>query len=139
MALLLAIIGLSNITHATSKNTYGTLRVERVISVYDGDTFRADLSCTTPIVCNNIGIRINGIDTPEMRDKRPDIKKKAKIARWVVKSQLDAAQVIELRNIQRGKYFRVVGDVYVDGRLLADELIERGLAHKYDGGKKKEW
>ena len=38
--------------------------------------------------------------------------------------------------MERGKYFRIVADVYVDGENLAEALIDSGMAVKYDGGKK---
>ena len=54
--------------------------------------------------------------------------------------QLRAAKKIELRNMKRGKYFRIVADVYVDGKSLGDMLIKRSLAVPYDGGHKgKDW
>jgi len=49
---------------------------------------------------------------------------------------LKDAEQIDLKNIARGKYFRIVADVVVDGESLADELIEAGMAVPYDGGKK---
>ena len=52
-----------------SQKEYGTLRVSRVVSVYDRDTFRADLVGVSDIIGKNIGIRINGIDTPEINNK----------------------------------------------------------------------
>ena len=48
---------------------YGTVIVSRVISVYDGDTFRVDIDSLPPIVGKNIPIRLNGVDTPEIRGK----------------------------------------------------------------------
>lgn len=116
-----------------------TAIITRVISVYDGDTFRCDLANYPAIVGENIGIRVNGIDTPEMKDKRPDIKALAVEARDYVRRLFAEAQCIELRNLRRGKYFRIVADVYVDGVSLAEHLIECGYAHPYDGGTKQAW
>ena len=53
---------------------------------------------------------------------------------------LRGAKRIELRNPQRGKYFRIVADVYLDGESLAEKLKEAGLAKDYDGeGEKPTW
>ena len=50
------------------------------------------------------------------------------------------ATQIELRNLARDKYFRILADVYVNGQLLADALKEKGLAKDYDGeGPKPTW
>jgi len=50
-----------------------------------------------------------------------------------------SAKVIELRNMQRGKYFRIVADVFLDDQSLADALVKKGLARPYDGGRKGKW
>ena len=42
--------------------------------------------------------------------------------------------------MKRGKYFRIVADVYADGVSLTDKLIKSGYAVPYDGGTKaKDW
>ena len=38
--------------------------------------------------------------------------------------------------MKRGKYFRIVADVIVDGENLGDMLIEAGIAKEYIGKKK---
>ena len=49
---------------------------------------------------------------------------------------MERKSLIVLRNMERGKYFRIAADVMVDGENLADMLIEAGTAVRYDGGKK---
>ncbi|MBT3923911.1 MAG: hypothetical protein HOF21_15195 [Nitrospina sp.] len=49
---------------------------------------------------------------------------------------LKDAERITLKNMERGKYFRIAADVFVDGENLADMLIEAGVAVRYGGGKK---
>jgi len=127
------------IAEAGSKKTYGDAVVEQVTSVYDGDTFRCNIAGWPPIIGHRIGIRINGIDTPEMRDSRPEIRELARQAKMFTVGKLRAAKRIELRNMRRGKYFRIVADVYVDGKSLARMLLEAGMAKSYDGGKKPKW
>lgn len=41
--------------------------------------------------------------------------------------------------MQRGKYFRFIADVYIDGKNLANLLIEHNLARPYQGGKRQSW
>ena len=118
---------------------YGTVLVSRVISVYDGDTFRVDIDSLPPIVGKNIPIRLNGVDTPEIRGKCQYEKDLALKARDFVRNKLANAKEIKLTKLQRGKYFRVVADVYVDGVSLEQELLENKLAYKYTGGKKSSW
>ena len=118
---------------------YGTVIVSKVISVYDGDTFRVDIDSLPPIVGKNIPIRLNGVDTPEIRGKCEFEKDLALEARDFVRNKLANAKEIKLTKLQRGKYFRVVADVYVDGVNLEQELLENKLAYKYTGGKKSSW
>lgn len=110
-----------------------------VVSVHDGDTFSCDIAGYPPIIGHHIGIRINGIDTPEMKDKRPTVRELARKAKEFSEKRLMAAGMVELRNMQRDKYFRIVADVYVDGVDLGRELIDAGLAKPYDGGRKPQW
>ena len=118
---------------------YGTAIVSKVISVYDGDTFRVDIDSMPPIVGKNIPIRLNGIDTPEIRGKCEYEKDLALKARDFVRNKLANAKEIKLTKLQRGKYFRVVADVMIDGVSLEQELLENKLAYKYTGGKKSSW
>lgn len=42
--------------------------------------------------------------------------------------------------MDRGKYFRIVADVYLDGKNLGDILVKEDHAVAYDGGTKtKDW
>lgn len=113
--------------------------VAELVRVVDGDTIIVNIDGWPAIVGYQIGVRVNGCDTPELRDKRVEIKALAYRAKDVVRCLLESAKVIELRNIERGKYFRLVADVYVDGTNLTDFLIASGLALPYDGGKRPSW
>ena len=118
---------------------YGTVTVSKVISVYDGDTFRVNIDSLPPIVGKNIPIRVNGVDTPEIQGKCKYEKNLALKARDFVRIKLTNAKEIKLTNLQRGKYFRVVANVVVDGVSLERELLDNKLAYKYSGGKKLSW
>jgi len=107
---------------------------------YDGDTITFNLPKLHPIIGEKISIRVNGIDTPEIRGKCEKEKYDAKQAKEMVADILKDAEQIVLRNMERGKYFRIAADVIVDGENLGDMLIEAGMAVRYDGGKKnKNW
>jgi len=133
--ILLSIATLS----AQAAPQYGTATVSKVISVYDGDTFRVNIDSLPPIVGKNIPIRVNGVDTPEIRGKCQYEKDLALEARDFVRAKLSNAKEIKLTNLQRGKYFRVVANVVVDGVSLEQELLDNKLAYRYDGGKKLSW
>ena len=125
--------------NSQAKPQYGTVTVSKVISVYDGDTFRVDIASLPPIVGKNIAIRVSGVDTPEIRGKCQYEKNLALKARDFVRGKLANAKEIKLTNLQRGKYFRVVANVLVDGVSLEKELLDNKLAYEYTGGKKLSW
>jgi endonuclease YncB( thermonuclease family) len=134
---VLILLLFSVVTYA--KPQYGTVTVSKVISVYDGDTFRVNIDSLPPIVGKNIPIRVNGVDTPEIRGKCQYEKNLALKARDFVRAKLANAKEIKLTNLQRGKYFRVVANVVVDGVSLEQELLDNKLAYEYSGGKKLSW
>lgn len=118
---------------------YGKAKVAQIVSVYDGDTFKCHLTNYPPIIGNSISIRVFGVDCPEKKDKRPEMKKLAKEARDYTYKRLMEAKSIKLVDIQRGKYFRIVAKVLIDGSDLGQELIKLGYAKPYFGGTKEEW
>ena len=122
-----------------AKHTYGQLSVAKVDRVHDGDTFIVEIAGVHPLIGKEISIRINGIDSPEITDARDEVKRLAVEARDYVARRLQSATHIELLNVQRDKYFRILADVWVDGVDLAQELIEQGLAQPYDGKTKSPW
>lgn len=103
---------------------------------YDGDTVTFNLPGLHPIIGEKISIRVNGIDTPEIRGKCEKEKYDAKQAKEMVADIIKDAERVDLKNMERGKYFRIAADVFVDGENLGDMLIESGMAVSYDGGKK---
>lgn len=126
---------LASLSSVASSN----IQVERINSVYDADTFRVDISNWPDIVGKNIPIRVNGVDAAEIRGKCPSEKAQAKAARDYTRAFLESGSNIELRNIKRGKYFRLLADVYVDDQSLSEALIVSGHARSYHGGTREGW
>lgn len=118
---------------------FGDARVGKVISIYDADTFRVNIDNWPEIIGSNIPVRVRGIDAPEIRGLCIKEKFKARKAREFVKKILGVGLKIELKNIQRGKYFRLVADVFVDEKNIAEMLKEASLARPYKGGKRLSW
>jgi len=87
---------------------YGSVEVSEVTSIYDGDTFRANIKDYPGIVGYRIGIRVNGIDTPEIRGKCEKEKLLAREAKQITVSTLRAAKKIELRNMKSKGLVQVV-------------------------------
>lgn len=142
---LLAIAGISATPKQKAKSvpapvkSYGEVTVREVTSIYDGDTFTVNLKDYPPIIGERISVRVYGIDTPELRDNRPDVRDLALRAKQTTVAELRGAKVIKLKNMRRDKYFRILADVEVDGRSLAKTLLDGGYAKPYDGGTKPKW
>ena len=131
--LILIFLFLHSPAHAKS---FGDYEGAVYLRNYDGDTITFNLPSLHPIIGEKISIRVNGIDTPEIKGKCEKEKYDAKQELQMVADILKDAEQIDLKNMERGKYFRIAADVIVDGESLADMLIEAGMAVKYDGGKK---
>ena len=106
---------------------------------YDGDTCYVTAP-TLPEPLQKMSVRILGIDTPEIRAECEEEKKLALQARELANKLFRAAEKIEFANLKWDKYGgRVLVDVYLDGELYSQKLIDAGLARPYDGGTKTPW
>jgi micrococcal nuclease len=109
----------------------------RVIKVYDGDTIT--IASKLPFKDSplyRLSVRLNGIDTPEIKGKTEDEKTAAKITRDAL-AALILNKVVILKNIQTEKYGRILADVYLGEIYINEWLLKERYAVKYDGGTKK--
>jgi len=118
---------------------FGNVVVSEVTSIYDADTFRVNIKSWPDIIGSRMSVRVMGVDAPEIRGKCESEKKAARLAKQFTVEFLRSGSYIELRNIKRGKYFRILAEVYVDGINLADALILAKHGRAYDGGKRSGW
>ena len=121
---------------ARALSDYGNFRDVEYIRNYDGDTVTFNIKDLHPLIGKGINIRIAGIDTPEIRTKCEKTKQLAQEGKLLVQEFLENAECIDLINCRRGKYFRIIADVYADGVNIAEALLDKGLAVPYDGGTK---
>lgn len=108
----------------------------QVIKVYDADTIT--IASKLPYDASplyRLSVRLNGIDTPEIKGKNADEKEAAVAARDFV-SNLVLHKYVRLENIESEKYGRILADVYIDDIHLNGLLIKERYAVKYDGGTK---
>ena len=134
LLVLTFLLSVSNKVNA--KQNFGDYEGAIYVRNYDGDTITFNLPNLHPIIGKKIRVRLNGLDTPEIRGKCDKEKYDAEQAREMVGDILKDAEKITLKNMQRGNYFRIASDVIIDGESLADILIEASMAVRYDGGKK---
>jgi endonuclease YncB( thermonuclease family) len=134
------LVGEDDETSAVATKEIFTLSPDQIVEVYDGDTFKIDLPSQHPLFGDDISVRVFGIDTPEMRGTSDEVKALAYKAKNRTQELLSDAKTIELKNPQRGKYFRVLAEVWIDGESLGEKLKSDGLAKDYDGeGARPEW
>lgn len=109
----------------------------KVIKVYDGDTIT--IAAKLPFensLLYRFSVRLNGIDTPEIKGKNDDEKEAAKNARDAL-SKLILNKHIVLKNVDNEKYGRVLADVYLGDLHINDWLVRERYALRYDGGAKR--
>ena len=116
------------------------LKKVKLISVYDGDTFKVNLPCKEKLFCQNISVRVRGINTPELNSKNIKEKQNALKAKQFTQEVLLGGKII-LKNCTRDKYFRLLCNVFIKKEKeeinLAKRLLLSGLAVKYDEKTKK--
>lgn len=110
----------------------------KVIKVYDADTITIASKLPydeSPLY--RLSVRLNGIDTPEIKGKgvSEEEKEAAKISRDFVHN-LIFNKYVRLENIETEKYGRILADVYIENIHLNDLLIKQRYAIKYNGGTK---
>lgn len=113
------------------------IKYGKVIKVYDGDTITiaAKLPNTNGPVYR-FSVRLDGIDTPEIKGKSVAERELAKQARDVL-HELIYGKVVELRNVANEKYGRILADVYIGDTNVNQWLVSENFAVLYDGGKKQ--
>jgi micrococcal nuclease len=103
--------------------------------IIDGDTIVAmvDLGFST---WKKVTIRMHGINTPEIRTKDLDEKVKGFAAkdRLAELIELENEGVFTLQSHGVGKFGRCLGDVFVGGININQQLINEGHAVEYFGG-----
>ncbi len=135
--LLLGILPVVSFAKEICGHDEGNFRCVRYIKNYDADTVMFDIPNIHPLLGRKLSIRVSGVDAPEIKTKNQCEKKKALNAKKLVSGLLRNAKRIDLENIKRGKYFRVVADVKFDGKSLSHYLLKNGFAYSYDGGAKR--
>ena len=115
-------------------HVYYVLYSAKVIKVYDGDTITCALDFGLGIV--QLSVRLDGIDTPEIRGSGPNEKEFATNTRDFLRDVI-LYELITLNCNGMDKYGRLLGTVYHNDENINNLLISKGFAYEYDGGTKK--
>ena len=114
----------------------------RIIKWRDGDTATVFLYHCAETAhqrwqCGEIGVRIDGINTPEMggKAKCPKEKNLAEQARSAIEKLAPIGSLVTLVNVHEGKYAgRILATMLNKDKVdIGGELLKRGLARSYHG------
>ena len=112
------------------------IRKAKVLSVYDGDTMTLLVDCGY-YTLRKITVRLLGVDTPEIRTKNKEEKERGIITRdWVRSMTLNEEVMVKSIKNGKGKFGRFLCEIYVGNICINKELVKRGMATSYWGGKR---
>lgn len=104
-----------------------------VTSVYDGDTFRADVDLGWGIWARNTSLRLNRIDAPELRAAGGGQSKEFVAQIMPVGSEF----ILHTIKDKKDKYGRMLAEVIYNNQsapvYVSDELVKAGLAKYWNG------
>lgn len=113
----------------------------KILRVVDGDTVLIEAPYLPNPLKKTILLRIAKLDTPE-KNFRAHCSLEATLGNSA--TEFTTNKIKDAKNILvsiegEDKYFRLLGDVILDGISLRSLLLESGLATPYYGNKKPDW
>jgi micrococcal nuclease len=139
--LLLLLLMLPSFGSEKCLHTLKSFQCVEYVKNYDGDTITFNLPGIHPYFGKKAKLRVQGIDTPEIKPKgmaQPCETEWGRVARKLVEAELKHARRIDITNLNgRDKYGRILGQVVYDGKNLKDVLLKNHLAVPYEGKRKK--
>jgi len=113
-------------------------KVDKVISVYDGDTMTVDIDLGFGMIMKKRALRFYGINTPELRGGTEETKQAGRDARDLVRELVEEADQVYIKSYydKSGKYGRILASVIlVDAEghdvNLNELLVAKGHAVEY--------
>ena len=110
----------------------------KMVRVVDGDTVDVDIDLGFGVWMRNQRIRMYGIDTPESRTRDLDEKARGKLAAQYIIDHVDNGDevVIKTEKDGKGKFGRILGKIFIDGKNINQSMIDEHLAVEYFGQSK---
>ena len=111
--------------------------VKEIVKVIDGDTVDIVIDLGFDL-SKKERVRLAGIDTPESRTRDAEEKVFGLEAKAYLKTRLEGSEKLVVKTEKDGKYGRMLGWFYRSDveSSINNEMIEKGYAWEYDGGKK---
>ena len=113
-------------------------RVKKVTKIVDGDTIDVLLDLGFDILYQQ-RVRLFGIDTPESRTRDLEEKKYGLLSKYFLKAELSLGKKITVKTYkgdETGKFGRILGDIWIDGKSVNQKMCDKGYAVPYYGQNK---
>ena len=113
----------------------------RVNYIIDGDTFVGDIILADKTEVMSVKVRLRNVDTPEIHGNCEKEIKRAKYAKQRLGELIPVGSMVDIKNVKNDKYAgRIDANVYDSAnRDVGSVLIQEGVGHRYNGGKRKSW
>ncbi|MBN1457713.1 MAG: hypothetical protein JW912_07670 [Sedimentisphaerales bacterium] len=127
--ILVAMILLPLKSLADPAKTYGDAEVERVINVHEDYSVNCDIKDWPEIIGSDIKVILKGVEPPEivLSGGKPNPFFRLQLKKFM-RQAFDNAEEIKLEDIERAESFALKTGIVLDGKSLAELLIEAGLA-----------
>ena len=114
-------------------------RINKVTKIIDGDTIDVILDLGFDIL-HKSRVRLFGIDTPESRTRNKEEKKRGLISKAFLKDKIKLAKKLTIKThkgSETGKFGRILGDVFIDGKSINAQMVKDFMAVPYTGQSKQ--
>ena len=111
-------------------------KITNIINIVDGDTVDVILDLGFDMYKKE-RIRLVGIDTPESRTRDLEEKEMGLEAKEFLERRMNDCENLWVRTEKDGKYGRMLGEIWCGVTNINEEMVSRGYAWEYDGGKKE--
>jgi micrococcal nuclease len=111
-------------------------KIKEVVKVVDGDTVDLNIDLGFNLTKKE-RVRLAGIDTPESRTRDLKEKELGIEAKEFLERRLSDGENLKVKTEKDGKYGRMLGWIYISETNINKEMVQRGYAWEYDGGKKE--
>ena len=110
----------------------------RITKCVDGDTVDAEISLGCNVYITE-RCRLFGINKKETYGVKKDSEeyKEGMIAKEWLQNRIEGKEVmIRTHKDKKGKYGRYLAEIFIGEKSINNEMVEKGLAVEYDGGKR---
>lgn len=112
------------------QSDYGEYGGAILVNIHDAKTLLMNLPEYPPLIGEMITVKIGGIETPKLKGICKKESQLAATAKKFTEKALKNAELIDLTNMKRGKYFKIIADIMVNDEDFAGRLVEKGYAVK---------